>query len=332
MNRARAFRIRWLGFAAVLAYVPLVQAQVAPPPEPEALYATPTKLDRVGRVLAPVIINGQGPFRFVVDTGANRSALSAALAEQLGLPREGAAMIGVHGVTGFAELPAVRVASLRTGNIELLEHQMPVLPGSVFADADGILGVEGLQDARIEVDFEYDRVTVQRSTRKRAPSGYLVVPAQLERGGLLLVSGRVGRIRVRVIVDTGAERSIGNLRLREALEQTLRKGDWVESIVSGATPGDIAADAFRSPPISIGEARLTGLTVTFGDLHVFRVWGLTEEPALLVGMDIIGTLERLVVDYGRREFQFKSRTRQQPSVEMCGRTGCGSRLPPQPGT
>jgi predicted aspartyl protease len=319
---------RWV--AALLAVVVIAHAahgEVAEEQIEEALYAAPTRLDRVGRVLAPVHINGHGPFRFVIDTGANRSAVSAALAERLGLATEGQALIGVHGMIGYAELPAVHVARLSAGNIEMLDLRLPVLPRAVFAGADGILGVEGLQGTRIEADFERDRVTIERSRHKRAPKGYLTVPARIEHNGLLVVNGRVGRTRVRVLIDTGAERSIGNLRLQDALARTVRRQDWTESIVTGATPGSVVAPAFQTPTISIGDVRLQGLAVTFGDLHVFKVWGLTEEPALLVGMDVLGTVERLVVDYGRREFQMKPRGSHEAPLEMCSNTGCGSRLP-----
>jgi predicted aspartyl protease len=37
------------------------------------------------RMTVEVFINGQGPFNFVVDTGADRSALSTTLAARLGL-------------------------------------------------------------------------------------------------------------------------------------------------------------------------------------------------------------------------------------------------------
>src|SRR5918993_608268 len=42
---------------------------------PEPRYVAPTRRDRIGRVWAPVYINGQGPFRLVLDTGANRTAV-----------------------------------------------------------------------------------------------------------------------------------------------------------------------------------------------------------------------------------------------------------------
>jgi hypothetical protein len=172
-------------------------------------------------VVVAVEVNGHGPFRFIVDTGANRSAVSAGLAERLQLPVAGIASIGVHGVTGYAELRAVEIEQLRVGNVELAKLRLPVLPDSVLAGTDGILGVEGLQQARIEIDFENDSVVIRRSTGQRAPRGYLTVPARLEKGGLLVVRGRVGRIRAQVIIDTGAERSIGNRPLAEALTRTL---------------------------------------------------------------------------------------------------------------
>lgn len=293
----------------------------------EPLYAAPTRLDRIGRILAAVHVNQQGPYRFIVDTGSNRSAVSARLADSLGLVAQGNAFIQVHGVTGSAAMPAVRVAHLRAGEIVMVDQNVPVLAGPVFADADGILGIDGLQQMRIEVDFERDRVTIRKSSGKRAPEGYLTVPAKFEHGGLLRVKGRVGRVRASVVIDTGAEYTIGNLALQEALSRSLSTSERLEATVSGATPVTSRGFTLAAPMISIGEARLRNLPVTFADLHVFKLWGLADEPALVVGMDILGTLEQLVVDYARREFQLKPYS-EGVSLRMCNSGGrCGSRLP-----
>ncbi len=53
--------------------------------DPEPLFAAPTRLDRIGRVMTHVMVNGKGPFRFVIDTGASRSTLAPHLARSLGL-------------------------------------------------------------------------------------------------------------------------------------------------------------------------------------------------------------------------------------------------------
>jgi hypothetical protein len=58
-----------------------------------------------------------------------------------------------------------------------------------------------------------------------------------------------------------------------------------------------------APSIRLGDTEILNLRITFGDLHVFRVWNLESEPALLIGMDLLGTVERLVIDYRRREIR-----------------------------
>jgi predicted aspartyl protease len=342
LDRAAWRPVALLGAAlGLLALVPggaLAQAgaPTAPPAgppamasEPEPEFATPTRLDKVGRVVAPVLINGRGPFRFVLDTGANRSVISATTAAALGLVPHPDAQASVHGITGSATLPLVDVASLAVGDLLFENQRMPVLSSPVFAGVDGILGIDCLQEARIEIDFERDRVTIRRSGGRRAPDGYLVVPATLRHGGLLLVEGRVGGVPVKAILDTGAERSIGNEALRSALVLTARRpSETVSSTVIGATPQVAQGVSFETPDVEIGGARLMNLVVTFGDLHVFGVWSLLEEPALLIGMDLLGTVPRFVVDYPRREFQLKTWPgRRMRGIRHCGGTECRTRIP-----
>ncbi len=184
---------------------------------PVPLYAEPTRPDHAGRVMVAVEINGQGPFRFIVDTGANHSALAPGVAERLALAPVAGEVVEVHGVTGSAMLPAVRVDSLRVGHLSLPSTALPVLPGNIFGGADGILGITGLGQMRLDVDFVNDRVVIGKSVGARAPGDFVTVRGSLWQGGLLLVRGRVGAIPVRVIVDTGAERTMGNLSLRSAI-------------------------------------------------------------------------------------------------------------------
>jgi predicted aspartyl protease len=267
----------------------------------------PTRLDRIGRVLAPVMVNGQGPFRFILDTGANRSVLSQEVAELLHLVPSADRPIGVQGVTGSAVLPAVDIEKLQAGDLVLARNQrVPVLSRAVLADADGILGIDGLAGARIDIDFAADRVTIGKSNDRPAASGMLTIPVRIAYGGLLTTRATVGRQRVIAIIDTGAERSLGNLALRSALELAPpQEGEPGATTVMGATPEIGEGTSILVPAVRIGAAELRGLEVTFGDLHVFQIWNLEREPALLVGMDLLGTVQRLVIDYRRREIQIK---------------------------
>lgn len=306
----------WRGVVASTACLPVaggfaagVESMPVPLPlkTPDAEYALPTRVDRIGRVLAPVMVNGQGPFRFILDTGANRSVLSPRVAEQLNLVPSADRPIGVHGVTGSAVLPAVDIETLQAGDLVIVRNRrMPVLSESVLADADGILGIEGLSSARLDIDFAEDRVTISKSRGQPAAAGMLTIPVTVRHGGLLMTRAWVGRQRVMAILDTGAERSLGNLALRRALQLAPDEpGEHRTTSVMGATPEVGEGTSLVAPAVRIGDAELRSLEVTFADLHVFRIWGLEDQPALLIGMDLLGSVRRLVIDYRRREIQIQ---------------------------
>lgn len=294
----------------------------------DPLYAAPTRTDRSGRIIAAVMINGQGPFRFILDTGANRSALSSQLVQRLQLPPTEEGSLEVHGVTGVARLDAVRVDSMQAGDIRMSALSLPVITGDIFGTADGILGIHGMQRARIEVDFENDRVAIVPTRAAWNSREFMAVPARIIRGGLLQAAGKVGRVDVRVIIDTGAERTLGNLALLSALQQRALIPEAYDTHVIGATSDTARASVtVVVPPITIGEAEVTDLPVTFGDLHAFGIWGLESKPTLLIGMDLIGMLRNFIVDYGRRRVYLRSYTVDKTMLEHCDEAWCASRMP-----
>ena len=151
-----------------------------------------------------------------------------------------------------------------------------------------------------------------RSLSRGAAPGFLVVPATLRFGGLLVVDARVGRVRGRAIIDTGAERTLGNRALQRELLASREPGAARDAtLVLGATPDVQDGEARLAPLIRVGEAILESVEVTFGDLHVFRVWDLEREPAMLLGMDLLGVAERLVIDYRRAELHIQPRPKRR---------------------
>jgi predicted aspartyl protease len=277
-----------------------------PVQQEEPLYAAPTTLDRIGRVMAPVMVNGQGPFRFVVDTGASRSAISPRLAERLGLVPEPEAMLRLHGVTGEDIVPSVVVARIQAGDIVMENHRVPVIAPQVFADADGILGVEGFAGMRITVDFENDRILISRTTAQRTGSGWYRVPARMRFGLLMIANATIAGVRVTAVIDTGAERTLGNLALRKALRLDAKaQEERTATQVLGATGALAPANSIPSPIISFGQANIARVNIAFADLNVFRIWNLEKTPALVLGMDVLGTPRAMILDYKRSEIQVR---------------------------
>jgi predicted aspartyl protease len=284
------------------------------PPE-DLLFAAPTTLDHLGRVVAAVMIDGKGPFRFVVDTGANHSTISPQLAQLLGLTPSLAQSIRVIGITGSAQVASVPIEMLQAGALDIAHTRFPVIWSPVMAGAAGILGAAGLSEDRLSVDFDHNQVRITRSHGESLPWGFTRLWAARLQGGLLSVRGRVGNVPIQAIIDTGSEHTLGNLALyRELFQQQRGKGTYLETRVYGATEQVGTGKLQIAPVIDLGAVKVGGVALVFGDFHIFRTWGLTGEPVIILGMDVLGTVKALTVDYRYGEIGIDSRIGVQPAV------------------
>jgi predicted aspartyl protease len=276
-----------------------------PEPSPPPLYETPTRADRIGRILVPVKVNEQGPFRFVLDTGANRTVLTPRLAERLGLEVVHDKTITMSGVTGSASVPTVLVEHVKAGEVVLKAQHLPVAD-SLSADVDGILGVDALGDTRVIVDFERGKVQVRKAHREGVMDGMTRVPAKFRFGRLLVVQATVGRIPVKAVIDTGSQYTLANLALRQRLGFREAFTASNSTDVIGETLARQRGERRQVPVLRMGGAiQIPRPTVIFGEFYVFRLWDLEQEPAVVIGMDMIGSLEAFLIDYQRGEIQLR---------------------------
>ena len=275
---------------------------------PEPRFVAPTRRDRIGRIWAPVSINGQGPFRLVLDTGASHSALTARVAETLGIENDARYTAILRGATGSVIVPLVPVKSLEVGELLIEPRRLPIVPDAL-GGAEGVLGMDGFQDKRIFIDFRHDLITIMRSRGQVAEVGFVTVPVKFLRGRLLVVDAWLGGVRVKAIIDTGGQATLGNTALRQALAERRRRQDGaaVPDVVTGATLDVQTGDRIATPSLAMGGVLVRNAAMTFADFAIFEYWKMTEEPAMLIGMDVLGLLEVLVIDYRRKELQMKIR-------------------------
>jgi hypothetical protein len=274
---------------------------------PEPHYVSATRRDHIGRIWAPVYINDKGPFRLVLDTGASHSGVVASVADALGLPPNKLSNVTLRGVTGSAVVPTIRVDSLRIGDLLLTGKRLPIVTDAL-GGAEGILGTEGLTDKRIFIDFRNDLIMITRSHNERAAAGYLTIPVKFSHGKLLMVDASVGAVRLKAIIDTGGQVTVANLALRDVLfRRPSKKQPSIDAIV-GATDDVQIGEGYAAPPIVIGDIQIHSSHITFGDMKIFEYWKLTDEPAILVGMDALGLLDTLIIDYKRSELQVRMRS------------------------
>jgi hypothetical protein len=270
----------------------------------EPRYVAPTRRDRIGRIWAPVMINGKGPFRLVLDTGATHSAVIAEVATRLGLPLDIEPPIRLRGVTGTAIVPVVRVDSLVVGDLSLMGSRLPIVIDAL-GGAEGILGTEGLADMRIRIDFRGDEISISHSHEQPAPAGFITLPVKFTNSRLPVVDATIGGVRSKAIIDTGGQASIGNNALRdEILRRRVRQQPTVDQI-TGATADVQQGEGYPAPIVQMGDLQVQGARITFGDMQIFEHWKLTEEPVMMIGMDTLGLLDTLIIDYKRRELQVR---------------------------
>lgn len=300
----------------MMATAPVARAQapVGPPPlpleevvvsAPEPRYVAPNTRDSIGRIWAPVLINGKGPYRLVLDTGASRSAVIQRVVDDAGLPLRDKP-VKLRGVTGSAIVAAVRADTLAFGDLVVENVTLPVV-ADAFGGADGVLGGEGMADKRIEIQFLRDRISIARSRRAPVPAGFSVVPFEHSPNRGMRVQVMVGPVEATALIDTGAQVTVGNLALREALARRRNEKDVFEAAIIGVTEDIQTATRVRIPGIVAGELIVRNAEIMFSDLHILDHWRLNSRPTLIIGMDVLGSLDTLVIDYRRNELQVKTR-------------------------
>lgn len=277
---------------------------------PEPRFVAPTRRDRIGRIWAPVLIDGQGPYRLVLDTGANRSAITARTAALMGLKPSADGHTRVTGFTGSAVVPTIHADRMEVGELLMGPTDLPIL-ADVFGGAQGVLGNERLSGMRIYADFSRDQLVISRSHGDRARRDFTVVPLEATHGGLLLAHVRVGSVHAKAIIDTGAQGTIGNLMLRDALMRHPPRNAAHEEVI-GVTLDVQSGDDIPMPDIDFGHLTVHGVHVIFGDMYLFQHWKLTDEPTLTLGMDLLGSFDVLIIDYKRRELQILPRNAPFP--------------------
>ncbi|MBL8545806.1 MAG: aspartyl protease family protein [Hyphomonadaceae bacterium] len=308
---------------AALLFPLSAMAECLPSPElaayqtasPEDFAMGPTRSDRLGRVVAPVMVNGQGPFRFIVDTGANRSVLSQALADSLGLLPEGTGE--VHSVHGVVTAPMTRVNSLQYGNLSLNAQSLPVLHGPMFAGEGGLLGVDGMRGRRLKLDFVRNCIEIIPSRGASRLRGWVRIEGRLRFGHLVVVRGTINGIDTNLLIDTGSDTSLANNALREAIGARIRNRTVGPLGSIAYTAGDpiFLNDSIFMPRMYFGGLEVRNIRAYVGDFHIFELWGLNDEPTLLVGMDLLSQSRGIAIDYATAVVFFRTRE-EYPSIRF----------------
>jgi predicted aspartyl protease len=337
--RADWSRRRFVGQGLVtLAAAPvLARAFGAPPPEGPPNVTSNAKSDGAAnvagsgsirsagatddRLTTVVSINGAGPYRFLVDTGAERSLMAAEIAQELALPRGRDVMI--QGIVEGQRGVLFAVESLRMGTLVCPGLEVPVLPRAMLG-VDGFLGLDVLDRHRVIFDFAAETLTVTKRQGFFAAwfegRDEAIVRTLGSSGRLRATNCVVNGVRASAFVDTGAEVSVCSPALYAELQNRASNLELVGGpvVLAGVTGGTVSGLAINVNAIDVGELHLVFTPLVVAPLEVFDVWGLKDQPALLFGMDCLRRFRKVSIDYGRKELRFEVASAQLPQPLEAG--------------
>ena len=259
------------------------------------------KTDVNDRMTVPVSVGGTGPFRFLVDTGADRTAISSAVAARAGLVMGENASL--HSMTGISSVQTASVPSLQLSRSHISVIDAPLLDAANMG-ADGILGTDSLRSQRVMFDFDKNLMTIVPSAERLAnEDGTIVVTGRLKNGRLIVTNAVADNNMITVVLDTGSEVCVGNEALRRELQHAglLRNTLAVElqSVTGAMLPGEYT---FVSK-LEMGDVTLANLAVVFADAHTFQQLGLDKHPALLLGMNALRAFKKVSIDFANKKLR-----------------------------
>jgi len=171
-----------------------------------------------GKPFVMVMVNGQGPFRFVIDTGTGGEAfVTPQLADQLGLAQSGQVRLSDPSGKGSQRVPTVLIQSLQIAGMEFTGVKAAVHSLSeVDGPCQGLLGFVLFREYLLTLDYPNRRMKV--SPGELIPDGeQSVLPFRMP-DGIPIVSLAIGGMRIDALIDSGGT----GLSLPEGLASQLQ--------------------------------------------------------------------------------------------------------------
>jgi len=263
----------------------------------------------------PVMLNGRGPFHFILDSGAALNVVTPETAARLGIPIEGKVMVqGTSDRTSGGGL--ARVARTSLGGLTQ-EDQTFAVVAIGYPGVDGLLGFQWLRQAVTRIDWAARRLTFHD------PATYMY------RGGArphtLDFHGNVPRVEARIDghpgwfnLDTGDFAGVTvNPAFAHATGLDSRYTTGQETRYGGVG-GSAQALLTQARLLEFGDARLEGPQLQLSR----QTRDLLSAPGLAGNLGY-GVLHRfdLVLDYAHRHVYF------EPNADTACSASCAAPVP-----
>jgi hypothetical protein len=259
------------------------------------VHHAPLTLTARSALTLPVEIDGR-TFTFQLDTGASETVIKRSTWQLLGLPSGTLTETRGAGGTIIDGAELVPLPELRIGDASVRDLTVGVMSFEELGDLDGIDGVLGQDVLRryiTEVDVPRGRFTLHARASRAWLDDELVAIPYVDALGLIRIDGELDGLALAAIFDLGAAATIANHRA--APHAVAGRG----AAALGADGQPLVMATARRRSLAIGDLTFAAADLFVSDLPVFDVFGLAELPAVILGMDLLGS-RRMVIDPDER--------------------------------
>ena len=271
----------------------------------------PYRYDYGGWITVPVLVNGQGPYDFIIDSGATLTVTFENLEAQQNFPPVAGNQRRILGLLEVSNLPPKFIGDLIIGGQPLPNLTSVVVPDwpTPRRTPHGVLGLDFLSQYVVEVDPTDNLVRLYKNGPPDIVKRRGWIRTRMNETNfapytkpLYTVNVKIGSERYPFILDLGASGSIINIEMTRQLIKGVgihlnEKGRQTRiPKVQDLFGNEETSRLIRIPRMSLGKYRWRNQVITVFDAKVFEELGVQERPYGLLGADLLRDTP-LVLDF-----------------------------------
>jgi predicted aspartyl protease len=272
----------------------------------QALTAVPYSVQPTGRIHVDVQLNGQGPFRFVVDSAATSSFVFAGTSDAIGLAPVPGVTASVYGAVASGRFPVIELESLAVGDVVWTRPRVVALPEETIATArvDGVLGLNFLRRYAVGFDVREETLRLYRpeTIADRSYEGWSVIRLRSQRFGnavepLQFLEIEIAGNSVPALFDLGSGISVLNTPAARRLALSpIRREESGE--FAGALGSQPLIAQLRTQDVETGRIRWRNESFLIADPGIFATLDYADRPLALLGSALFAQRD-FIIDLAR---------------------------------
>ncbi len=291
----------------------------------DAIAEIPYRIDYDGWITVSVMVNGKGPYDFIVDSGATITSTFQNLANDHIFTPADRPPIRILGLVGAEALPAMTIGDVTISSERMDNHVGVVLPDweAPRRSPDGVLGLDFLTQYTVLFDAEERRIRLydRKDSIGDLPDGWskTSMPADDFNSGagvLYRTAIKMQGHRIQCIVDLGASGTLVNYKaLERLLSGVFFNGSRSGRSKSGSRLNDVFDNTYLVRRIRVGTVKLAEaewrnhVFIVF-NAPIFEQLSIDKKPSCLLGADLMME-HSFILDFAREKLYMGPKARRR---------------------